>query len=123
MIITDALDALWSLGWALLTWLAILTTAAVLALEALAVGLYIAVRAAWRAVTGRHHLSPLTRRTHQKKPSDQTTAHNAAATTAPSHDSPDTKRQNSSITTNPATSPAPLRTHLMPANYPRTDAR
>ncbi|MFE1587002.1 hypothetical protein ACFW6Q_15070 [Streptomyces sp. NPDC058737] len=123
MIITEALNALWSLGAALLIWLAILATAAVLALEALTVGLYTAARYAWRALTGQTPYLPFTRRTHQKKPSDQTTAHTAAATTAPSHDSPDTKRQNSSITTNPATSPAPFRTHLMPANYPRTDAR
>jgi uncharacterized membrane protein len=52
-VIAEALDALWSLGWALLTWLAILATAAVLALEALAVGLYVAARYAWRALTGR----------------------------------------------------------------------
>lgn len=53
MIIADALDALWSLGWALLIWLGILATAGVLALEALAVGLYKAARNAWRALTGR----------------------------------------------------------------------
>ncbi|MGX1221964.1 hypothetical protein [Streptomyces ambofaciens] len=51
--IAEALDALWSLGWALLTWLAILATAAVLALEALAVALYRTVRYAWRALRRR----------------------------------------------------------------------
>lgn len=51
--IAEALDALWSLGAALLIWLTLITTAAVLALEALAVGLFLAARTAWRALTGR----------------------------------------------------------------------
>ncbi|MGW3191628.1 hypothetical protein ACWDBT_27685 [Streptomyces ardesiacus] len=122
--ITEALDALWSLGAALLIWLTLIATAAVLALEAMAVGLCIAARYAWRAITGRTpYRRSSTRRTHQKKPTDQTTAHTAAATTDPNHDSSDTKRQNSIITKNPATSPAPLRAHLMPVNYPRTGPR
>ncbi|MFE2457545.1 hypothetical protein [Streptomyces sp. NPDC059402] len=53
MILAEALDALWSLGAALLIWLALIATAAVLVLEALAVGLYTAGRAAWRALTSR----------------------------------------------------------------------
>jgi hypothetical protein len=51
-VIAEALDALWSLGAALLIWLAIIATAAVLALEALAVGLYLAARAAWARTRG-----------------------------------------------------------------------
>ncbi|MGV9282152.1 hypothetical protein [Streptomyces sp. NPDC003730] len=51
--IAEALDALWSLGIAVLIWLALIATAAVLALEALAVGLYLAARTAWRALTAR----------------------------------------------------------------------
>lgn len=121
--IAEALDALWSLGAALLIWLTLIATATVLALEALAVGFYRAGRYAWRALTGRTSYRPFTRRTHQKKPSDQTTAHNAAATREPSHDSSDTKRQNSSITRNPKTGPAPTRTHLMTRDYPRTESR
>lgn len=121
--IAEALDALWSLGAALLIWLAIIATAAVLALETLTVALYLAARYAWRGLTGQTSYRRSTRRTHQKKPNDHTTAHNPAATTDPSHDSSDTKRQNSSITTNPATSPATFRAHLMPPDYPQTEAR
>ncbi|MGX1116366.1 hypothetical protein RKD37_001729 [Streptomyces ambofaciens] len=51
--IAEALDALWSLGAALLIWLALIATALVLALEALAIGLYRAGRYAWRALTAR----------------------------------------------------------------------
>jgi hypothetical protein len=43
-VIAEALDALWSLGAALLIWLTLIATAAVLALEALAVALYTAFR-------------------------------------------------------------------------------
>lgn len=46
--IAEALDALWSLGAALLIWLALIATALVLALEALTVAVYAAVRAVWR---------------------------------------------------------------------------
>jgi hypothetical protein len=53
VIIAEALDALWSLGAALLIWLAILATAAVLAVEALTVALYTTARAAWRALNAR----------------------------------------------------------------------
>lgn len=50
MILADALDALWSLGIAVLVWLAIIATAAALAVEALAVALCVAVRSVWRLI-------------------------------------------------------------------------
>ncbi|MEU9640910.1 hypothetical protein [Streptomyces sp. NPDC048188] len=118
--IAEALDTLITLGWAFLAWLTIVAAVATLALWTLTLAVCLTARAAWRLL---HPYRSLARRTHQKKPSDQTTAHTAAAITAPSHDSPDTKRQNSSITTNPATSPAPFRTQLMTTNYPGTEAR
>ncbi|MFJ6073665.1 hypothetical protein ACIQFU_22960 [Streptomyces sp. NPDC093065] len=50
MIITEALDALWSLGIAVLIWATLIATALVLALEALTVAVYAAVRAVWRLI-------------------------------------------------------------------------
>ncbi|MBZ6207480.1 hypothetical protein KVH31_13330 [Streptomyces olivaceus] len=48
MIVAEALDALWSLGVAVLIWLALIVTALVLAVEALAVAVCVAVRAVQR---------------------------------------------------------------------------
>ncbi|WP_281946076.1 hypothetical protein [Streptomyces olivaceus] len=58
MIVAEALDALWSLGVAVLIWLALIVTALVLAVEALAVAVCVAVRAVWRLVRGEQHPRP-----------------------------------------------------------------
>ncbi|MGW6222257.1 hypothetical protein ACWF8U_20505 [Streptomyces olivaceus] len=58
MIVAEALDALWSLGVAVLIWLALIVTALVLAVEALAVAVCVAVRAVWRLVRGERRPRP-----------------------------------------------------------------
>ncbi|MEU4051309.1 hypothetical protein AB0F09_19180 [Streptomyces olivaceus] len=58
MIVAEALEALWSLGVAVLIWLALIVTSLVLAVEALAVAVCVAVRAAWRLVRGERRLRP-----------------------------------------------------------------
>ncbi|MFB8772131.1 hypothetical protein [Streptomyces broussonetiae] len=63
--IAEALTVLWSLGAALLIWLALIATAAVLALEALAIALYRATRAAWRLLRPHRRRRPSWARTRR----------------------------------------------------------